>query len=223
MSQELFFTFLYTLAFGVILAAGEILHAVLKVHTEYTRKFAHSAASLLALTFPLVYDSYGYVMAMGILFFLVLVIAKRKKLLMSINGVTRKTHGSVLLPLAISGVFSVSVWLEDTKLFVIPILIMGVSDSLASLTGMHYGPYLKRISIRRRTLNKTYLGTSVFFISAMIISVFVLHWLERNFSIHDTIAALCVAIGAALAEAFSPKGLDNFTVPFISLLILYIF
>lgn len=223
MSQELFFTFLYTLAFGAILAAGEILHSILKVHTENTRKFAHSAASLLALTFPLVYDSYGYVMAIGILFFLVLIIAKRKKLLMSINGVTRKTYGSVLLPLAISGAFSVSVWLGDTKLFIIPVLIMGVSDSLASLTGMHYGSNLKKISIRGLTLNKTYLGTSIFFISAMLISVFVMHWLERNFSFHDTMTALCVAIGAALAEAFSPKGLDNFTVPFISLLILYMF
>ncbi len=223
MSQELFFTILYSLAFMAILATGEILHAILKVRTEYTRKFAHSAASLLALTFPLIYDSYGYVLAMGIIFFLVMVIAKRKKLLMSINGVTRQTYGGVLLPLAITGAFSVSVWLNDAKLFIIPILIMGVSDSLAGLTGMHYGPALKKIIIRRLTLNKTYLGTSIFFISALIISVFVLHWFVGNFSTHDTLAALCVALGATLVEAFSSKGLDNFTVPFTSLLILSMF
>jgi len=206
-----------------ILATGEILHSILKVRTEYTRKFAHSAASLLALTFPLIYNSYGYVLAMGIIFFLVMIIAKRKKLLMSINGVTRQTYGGVLLPVAITGAFSASVWLDDAKLFIIPILILGVSDSLAGLTGMHYGPKLKKIIIRKLALNKTYLGTSVFFFTALVISVYVLHWFVGNFSTHTIMAAFSVAIGAAIVEAFSSKGLDNFTVPFTSLLILSMF
>ncbi len=223
MSQELFFAILYTFAFGAILATGEILHTIMKVRTEYTRKFAHSAASLLALTFPLIYDSYLYVLIMGAIFFVVMVVAKRKKLLMSINGVSRQTYGGVLLPVAITGAFAVSVWLNDAKLFIIPILILGVSDSLAGLTGMHFGKKVKKIIIHKLSLNKTYLGTSVFFITALLISVYVLHWFVGNFSTHTIMAAISVAVGAALVEAFSSKGLDNFTVPFTSLLILSMF
>ncbi len=223
MSTELLFSILYVFAFGAILATGEILHAILKVKTEYTRKFSHSAASLLALTFPLVYSSYEYVLAMGIIFFFVLLIAQHKDLLQSINDVSRKTYGGILLPVAICGTFVISVWLDDAKLFIIPILLLGVSDSLAGIAGVAFGAKVKKIIIRNFRLNKTYLGSSVFLVSSLVISIFTLHWFVGNFSTQTIMAAITVAVGAALVEAFSSKGLDNFTVPFTTLLILSMF
>lgn len=223
MSTELLFAILYTLAFGAILATGEILHTILRVKTEYTRKFSHSAASLLSLTFPLVYTSYEYVLVMGIIFFFVLLIAQHKDLLRSINDVSRKTYGGILLPVAICGTFVISVWLNDAKLFIIPILMLGVSDSLAGITGVAFGSRVKKIIIRNFRLNKTYLGSSVFLASSLIITVLTLHWFVGNFSTPTIIAAITVALGAAIVEAFSSKGLDNFTVPFTTLILLSMF
>ncbi len=223
MSTELLFTILYSFAFGAILATGEILHAILKVKTEYTRKFSHSAASLLSLTFPLVYSSYEYVLAMGIIFFLVLLIAEHKDLLRSINDVTRKTYGGILLPVAICGAFVISVWMNDAKLFIIPVLMLGVSDSLAGITGVAFGSRVRKIIIHKLRLNKTYLGSSVFFISALAISIYTLHWFVGNFSTATILAAITVALSAAIVEAFSSKGLDNFTVPFTTIIILSMF
>ncbi|TVR41357.1 MAG: hypothetical protein EA394_06230 [Bacteroidia bacterium] len=223
MSQELIFTVLYIIAFGAILATGEILHSILKIHTEYTRKFAHSTASLLSLTFPLVFNSYHHVLAMGIIFFFVLLIAQRKDLLRSINDVSRTTYGGVLLPVTITVSFVVSVWLNDTKLFIIPILILAVSDSLAGITGEFFGKRVRKIIIYKLQLNKTYLGSSVFLVTAFIISIYTLHWYVGNYSTKTIMAAVAVAVGAAIVEAFSGKGLDNLTVPMTALMILLMF
>ncbi len=223
MSQELLFTIVYTIAFAILLITGEVLHKVMNIKTELTRKFAHTATSLLSLTFPLVYSSYHFVLGMGVIFLIVMIIAKRRKLLLSINGVTRQTYGGILLPVAITGAFTVSVVLNDAKLFIIPILILGVSDSLAGLAGMLFGKRVRKIIIYKMRLDKTYLGTSVFFLTALIISVYVMHWFVGNFSTETITAAILVAVGAALVEAFSSRGLDNFTVPLTTLLILSLF
>ncbi len=223
MSQEFFFTILYTIAFVAILATGEILHSILRVKTEYTRKFAHSSASLLSLTFPLIYDSYEYVLVMGIIFFVVLAVAEHRHLLRSINDISRKSYGGILLPVAIAGAFVVSVWLNDAKLFIIPILILGVSDSLAGITGVFFGKKLRKIMVYKLQLNKTYLGSTVFFCTSLVISIYTLHWFLGNYDTRTIMAAISVAAGAALVEAFSAKGLDNFTVPLTPLLILTMF
>ncbi len=223
MNQELFFTILYIVAFTIILATGEVLHHILKVRSEYTRKFAHSSATLLALTFPLIFKSYEYVLVMGVVFFVVLVIAKAKDLLKSIEDVSRKTYGSVLLPIAISGAFVVANLLNDNKLFIIPMLILGVSDSLAGITGVFFGKKLRQVIIYGWNLNKTYLGSLVFFLTALVICMFVLHWFTGFLSPKTLTIALSVALGAAIVELLSSKGLDNITVPLTAIMILLMF
>ncbi len=223
MNQELLFTLLYAVAFTAILLSGEYLHKYKKVKTEFTRKFAHSTAALLSLTFPLVYDSIYYVIGIGLLFFLVLLYSKRYHMLSSINDIARKSHGGVLLPIAIMVAFATAHWQNDQRLFIVPILILGVSDSLAGIFGMTIGKNLPRIRIYKKQLNKTYLGTTVFLISAFVSTFFALNCFDGNFSKTTTIAALCVALGTTIAEVFSGKGFDNLTIPIAALLILLFF
>lgn len=222
-SQELLYTILYSIAFMLILATGEVLHFHFKIKAEHTRKLSHSSASLLSLTFPLVYQGYEYVLVMGILFFFVLLVAQRRKLLQSINDVSRHTYGGILLPLAICGAYIVSVWQNDTKLFILPVLVMGVSDSLAGLAGITWGDRLKKITILNTKLNKTYAGSAVFLISTLIISIYTLHHFVGNFSTKTLLTAAALSLGSAVAEAFSSKGLDNLTVPLVVIIILLVF
>ncbi len=222
MSQELFFSFLYTIAFAVILATGEVLHSILKVKTEYTRKFAHSTASLLSLTFPLIYDSYEYVLVMGALFFVLLLLAQHRHLLLSINDVSRKTYGGILLPVAVAGSFTVSVLLNDVRLFIIPVLLLGVSDSLAGITGYYFGERVRKIIIYKLQLNKTYLGSTVFFLTSVVISAYALYWITGSYNDKTFVTAFTVAAAAAIVEAFSSRGFDNFTVPLTALMILLV-
>lgn len=223
MNQELFFTILYIVAFTIILATGEVLHHILKVRSEYTRKFAHSTATLLSLTFPLIFQSYEYVLVMGLVFFVILLIARAKDLLKSIEDVSRKTYGSVLLPIAISGAFVAANLLDDNKLFIIPILILGVSDSLAGITGIFFKKKLRQVIIYGWKLNKTYLGSLVFFLTALVICLYVLHWFTGLLSPKTLTIALSVALGAAIVELLSSKGLDNITVPLTAIMILLMF
>ncbi|MDR4988721.1 MAG: hypothetical protein RG741_07800 [Bacteroidales bacterium] len=223
MNPELLYTILFTIAFAVILATGEVLHHVLKVRSEFTRKFSHSAASILSLTFPWVYESYEYVLVMGVLFFFILLTAKYKDLLKSIDDVTRKTHGGILLPIAIAGTFTIAHFMDDVKFFIIPIMLLGVSDSLAGITGILYGKKLRKIIIYGWHLKKTYIGSTVFLLTALAICLYALHWLTGYLSPKMLLASFLVATGAALAELLSSKGFDNITVPLTALIILSLF
>ncbi len=223
MNQELIFTILYTFAFAIVLATGEILHHILKVKSEYTRKFSHSTATLLSLTFTLVYKSYEYVLVMGIIFFVVLFVAKHKNLLKSIDDVSRTTYGSILLPVAICSAFVIAHLAGDNKLFIIPMLILGISDSLAGITGVFYGKKLRQVIIHGWNLGKTYVGSLVFFLTSLVICLYALHWFTGLLSPKTLFAAFTVALGAALVELFSSKGLDNITVPLTALVILSLF
>ncbi len=64
MNQEILYSIIYAFAFGLIISTSEILYRTGRVKAEITRKLAHSAACLLSLSFPLVYNSYEPVLIM---------------------------------------------------------------------------------------------------------------------------------------------------------------
>ncbi len=220
MNQEILYSIIYAFAFGLIISTSEILYRTGRVKAEITRKLAHSAACLLSLSFPLVYNSYEPVLIMGMGFYLLLIVARYKQLLQSIHNVTRKTYGSFLLPLAISGAFYVSVFLDSSLYFILPIVILGVSDSLAGITGEVFGKGLQKIAIHRISFEKTYLGTTIFFTTAFLLTLIIIPFHDGGFTIKTLSTAIAIGLGASAIEVLSPKGLDNITIPLTTILIL---
>jgi len=161
------------------------------------------------------------VIILGISFFFILFIGKRFNIFKSIDSVERKTAGSFLLPISICLLFLFSRENNNNLFFVLPILILGVSDPLASIFGTIYRDRTKKIVLFKKEFDKTYIGSIVFSISSFIISIVVLHL--YSFSGRELVLlSISITAVATLIEILSSNGIDNITVPHSVLLILFL-
>jgi len=206
----------------LILWFSEYLYKSRKINTEYTRKLAHILGSLSSLTFIYFFDSYWYVVGIGAFFFALLYFGKRQNMFNSIDAVQRKTSGSFLLPIAIVGLFVVAKTLGNNLLFVLPVLILGVSDPIAGIFGTYFQRHTTNIYLFGHQLQKTYLGSSAFFFSASFLSIITLMVYDLPFA-QAALYALIIAIISTFVEMISTKGYDNILVPISVLLNLIAF
>ncbi len=219
MNSQLTFTFVYILGFISLIVICELLHKKLNIHSEYTRKLGHSASTLVCLFFPVIFQSYSYVVILGVFSFVLLFSGKYLKLFKSIDSVDRKTEGSYLLPVSICSLFIFSG--EDTLLFILPILVLGISDPLAGIFGRIYKAKTKNVILFNHKFEKTLLGSIVFSISAFLISIISLHLFLYNGN-KLFLLSLFIAFITTLVEIISPNGSDNITVPYSVSFFLYI-
>ena len=220
MNWQLIFTFLFIIGYLSFLFFIEKYYKARNIKSEYTRKFAHVFATISSLSFVLIFHSHWYILIIGIIFFLLLFIGKRKNKFNSIDSVKRDTSGSYLLPIVIYVLFLIYTTFDNSLYYVLPMLILGISDPIAGLSGTYYKSKTKEIKILTYNLNKTYLGSSLFFISTLFVSFFTLYF--YNFSLEKIIfLTLILSFVNTIVEMISSKGLDNFTVPIVSFIILY--
>lgn len=222
MNYQLIFTILFIIGFISILFFAEFLYKKIEIKSEYTRKLAHILATLSSLSFVFLFQSHWYVLFMGFTLFLILYIGKKNNKFKSINSVERKTGGSYLLPIAIYIMFYISDVFDNTLYFILPILILGVSDPLAGIFGTHFKQKTRRIKLGKHILNKTIIGSTAFFISTFILTFITLYFFE--FSIQNIlILVTLISLTDTFVEIISSKGIDNITVPLITFLILFLY
>ncbi len=219
MIGQILITTLFFVGFFCIIFLAEYLHSRFAIHAEYTRKIAHGMATLSSLIFIVAIKSHWYILILGIFFFLLLLAANRNKIFGSIHGVNRKTAGSYLLPIAIYTVFYISQRTGNNLLFILPILLLGISDPLAGLAGYYYRHRINRITIFKYKPKKTILGSAVFFASSLIISLITLYLWDYGFP-KVVLLSLVVASITTITELLSPHGTDNLTVPLMTVLLL---
>jgi len=203
----IFGLFGFTSGYVLLLTFCEFLNRKMSVEAEYTRKLSHVAAVLSALFFfPLVFKNVGYALGLSVLFFVALVIANVKKILPSIDNVERKTGGSYFLAFGIGVTYYISVILENSMLFTLPMLIFAFSDPLAGLVG---GKWIKSKCIIG---GKTIAGSLTFLFTTLCICL-----LFFNSAYHRPMftLSLMIAFTATVTELVSTRGTDNFTVPLV--------
>jgi phytol kinase len=211
----------FLIAYCGVIITMEYLHRYQDVHAETTRKMAHTLATVSSLLFLLAFDSYGYVLILAIIFFLIFFIGRKYKILRSMEPEGRRTSGTYLLPLSIFLVFVISQQLNNHLYFALPVLIVGISDPLAGYFGFHYRHKTRKIDILGYSFEKTVLGTQVFFSSAFVVSLGVLYFFDFP-GIQMFLIALIVAAWAASVEMVSERGYDNITVPIAVIGLLYL-
>jgi len=197
----------FTVAYIILLIFCEIINRKLKVDVEYTRKLSHVAAVFAALIFfPIVFKNEGYVLALAVLFFVLLVIANVQKWLPSVDGVDRKTGGSYFLAFGLGAAYYISVLFDNSLAFMLALLIFGISDPLAGLVGAKW--------IKSKTIygGKTIAGSLSFLLSAIVICLLSFY---SAYSKPMVALSLMIALTATVTELVSTRGTDNFTVPLI--------
>jgi len=196
------YCFLFLSCFALIIVFCEWLHKK-GLHAEYTRKTAHALSTLQCLLFPVFFTSHRYALILVIITSSILYIGRQKDFFKSIDSVKRKTCGSYLLPISIGIVYYLSLLLDDWVFFVLPVIVLAISDSLACIFGRIYkSGHLKS--------GKTVIGSIVFFLSTLIISCCIL--LLQSAGIKTFGVAFGVSLITTGVELVSPSGSDNLTV-----------
>ncbi len=207
---------IYSLLYFCLFAVSEIAFVKFKVHVELTRKFVHVCTGLIALTFPFYLADLSEVVALCGLFFVLLIIIKKWKILPSIMAVKRKTYGSLFFPLTVVACYYFSDRYNSYLLYFLPLMILSICDPMASIVG-------KRFRIGKYTVfgnTKTIIGSLAFLVCALIICACGFYWFPINSHLALVVLALIVSFVSTGMESISVTGWDNFTVPMSVLIIL---
>lgn len=223
MGNQIALSFIFLIAIISLLVFTELIYRRLGLKGEITRKIAHFTATLSTITFPYLFIDHWYVLALASFFFIVLFISRHGTQLKSIHDITRKSIGSYLLPIAIYLTFLIAYKSGNRFYFILPILVLAISDPAAGIMGLNKKINNHRIQIYGYKLNKTILGSSAFFISSFIISVIALYFNRMVFDLKTFGLALGIAVVSTLVEMFSWRGNDNLFIPMSIILMLILF
>jgi dolichol kinase len=221
MIQQAGYAVLLLLGFSLIILMAELLHHYFFVDQEYTRKLVHSVTAFASLIFLLGIFSFWLILFLAFFFSTLLLIGKRKNYFRSIDSPHGKTIGSIVFPFSIALVYFLADHFNDPLLFILPVLILAICDPLAWLAGTYFKNRTKRIVLFDYLLEKTFMGSAIFFLSAFFVSVVTLMLSGLGFT-SVLFLSLIISMMDTLTELISPKGTDNFTVPLITSVILII-
>jgi phytol kinase len=222
-------TLLLSVAFLALFGTAEFLYHRLRVQSEYTRKFVHVGTGLLTLLFPVLLTSHWNVLLLCASFAGILLISLRYGLLPSINAIQRTSYGSLCYPVAVYLSFLVYAItlkrhvsaLPPLLFFYLPVLTMALCDPAAALVGRRWP--LKHFQVGAG--RKSWGGSLAFFCVAAVLCILLMRAFQPDHGIpmgSFALTACTVALVTCIAEAATPHGLDNLTIPIAALICLWV-
>ena len=221
--NTIIFTLLYFFGMALLLVFNEINYRKLKVKGEISRKFAHFVSVLATVPFPYIFTSHWYILILAIIFALILFITRHGTLLKSIHDINRKSIGSYLLPVSIWATFWISEYFDNKLMYILPMLILAISDPMAAIVGISLEKNNHRIKIFGIDTHKSMFGSLAFFISSLTICLIAFYFNKGAFGLSSLILAVAIAVISTLGELFSWRGSDNLTIPLTVILSLVLF
>lgn len=179
---------------------------------ELQRKIVHVLTGLYALTLPFLFKDLWPVFllcALSIATMLALRHARFAKdgLSSVLHAVKRPSYGEIYLSLSVALLFFRSQGMP--VLYVLPILILTLSDAAAALVGSAYGKKRYLIADGVKSLE----GTVACFIVTWLVALITLMLMTEIPEINVIVLSFLIAAFATLIEADSWRGLDNLFVP----------
>lgn len=212
-------------SFLALFACAEILYHRFRVEAEYTRKFVHIGTGILTLLFPLFLTSHWSVLFLCGSFAVILALSLKFDQLKSINAIDRESLGSLLYPLAVylTFLFFLMFKLDGQKVsylfYYLPILTLAFADPMAALVGRRF-PWGK---FKIGSGHKSLTGCLVFFFVTFFLSMSLFVYFA-HMPFNGIVLAYygVIAFVATVAEALSPKGIDNLTIPASVMVVLFL-
>ncbi|MFA5432233.1 MAG: hypothetical protein WC319_05100 [Candidatus Paceibacterota bacterium] len=191
--------FITTLLFFLIVI--EILSRKYLIKPTISRKISHVGAAILVYLMP-IFLMRDEIIIIGLFFALLLFFTRRTSIFSSIHSVQRKTFGEVFLPLGV--ILCALLFVpENIVAFQFGILIMGISDALASLVGEKFGNHTVKIFGHKKSIE----GCLMFFISSLLIVYLFTQRLDFS--------SLIVVTILTGVELLLVLGLDNLILPIV--------
>jgi phytol kinase len=206
--SEAFSALMLAGGFLLILLLGEAIRRVLPSNPELARKSVHFLSGGMALSFPYLIKSHWTVLCLAMVFFAIVIITKKAKILRAVHDVGRRSHGALYFPIAVYVIFLLGH--ERPVLYFIPILVMTLSDTLAALLGGRYGSIKYEVEGTVKSLE----GSAVFFLVTFLCVHLSLLLMTSIDKLSAVVIALVIATLVTGFEAISVGGSDNIVVPF---------
>jgi phytol kinase len=205
--EEALRALLVSAAILLLFAAGELWRVWGSPRPEWTRKLVHFGAGAIVAVFPWVIRSHWTVLALALSFAGIVVATRRLGWLRSVHGVERRSEGGVYYPVAIYLLFLLAG--DQPVFYLVSLLVLMVSDSLAALLGSEYGRRIYAVEGDRRSLE----GSAVFLLTTFLavhLPLLLLTDLGRGATV---LIAAQVALTVTILEGISTGGSDNLVVP----------
>lgn len=210
MTTELLNTIYLSGAFLILFALAEFLFRVVEIQGEVTRKIVHIGTGILTMLFPILVDNHWLILFLCSSFAVILTLSLRFHFLKGINSIDRKSHGSISYPIAVYLSYLFYEFHSDHNLlfFYLPVLTMAIADPVAAFIGKK----TKFIPVLIFGENKTIGGFLGFFFTSILVTITLTHFFPSS-GLNQIILIVICAVFSALTELFTPRGLDNITIP----------
>ena len=204
--------------YGYVALLLAVTEKVLVKHPETSRKVLHIMVGNIAFLLPIfVTREIMALVAAGPFIVLTFLISPYTPF-KSIRGKTSSAgHSMGLVYYAITWTVLAYLFFDHMIVIAIGIFAMSYGDGLASLVGVKYGKHKYNIAGDE----KSFIGTIAMFVSTlgtMLVAIVYYNLVQGTGFAFTPVSigflALFAAAGA-IVEGFTPKGLDNLTVPFV--------
>lgn len=213
----------YAYAIGLLIV-GEVLLRLVSFKPELTRKIIHIGAGMWAFGVLALFDHWQVGIVPFATFILLNYLFYRYRVLGSM-GTQDNSPGTVYFAISVTLLFGL-LWRPDGPVDRVPIALAGVmamtwGDALAALIGRRYGRHQYQVGGNFRSWE----GSAVMFLASTLAMSLVLLLLPGSqlsplatpIGVGQALsAALVGAACATLAEAVSPHGTDNLSVPLVA-------
>jgi phytol kinase len=203
----------YVLVF-VIIGLSTLLQKKGILGDEGARKFIHIGVSNWWLLAMFTFDDVWFAIIPPITFIILNYYSYKTNLIKSMERSGNGNLGTVYFPISLLILVVLTFGVTFNPLIgAIGILTLGYGDGLAAVIGSKWGK-------RKLIYGKSVEGSLTMLLATFIVTFTLLAF---NFSFPIALSvALVLAISATVIELYTPKGLDNLTVPLLTSLIYYL-
>lgn len=201
----------YAFLLGVLFL-GELIRAVRKYDSAFTRKFIHVGVGFWGFVAYWTLETWWVALIPPASFVFINLLSYKWTLIQSMEIEDKTNLGTVYYPLSLC-VLILLFWRTGNPVTaVLGLLVMALGDGFASLVGQKWGKHPYRIWKREKTLEGS---TAMFAFSFMAVAAVLMIVTDLVFP-QVLVRGLVVAAIATAVEAVSPWGMDNLTVPLLA-------
>lgn len=211
--QQFMYSMISILFVFMMIGISSFLYRKKWVNLETSRKIIHIGVSNWWLFMFFAFDALIPAMIPPVLFIVLNYVSYKKNIFTSMERKEDHSLGTIYFPISLLMMVIFSYILSNPLIAGSGIFVLGYGDGLAAIFGKNFGKH-------KIYKNKTILGTSVMLITSFVMILFLASFILSTQNV--LVISFIVASVATLVELFSPKGLDNLTIPIMTSVLLYL-
>ncbi|VEU82265.1 diacylglycerol/polyprenol kinase family protein [Acholeplasma hippikon] len=199
----------------LMIGLSTILQKKNVLNDEGARKFIHIGVANWWFFVIFMFDNMYYAIIPPIVFILLNYASYKMNLIKSMERNDKGNLGTVYFPISLLLLVIASFTFMDPIIAGLGIFILGYGDGFAAVFGKAYG--------KKKLINgKSIIGTVTMFVASLIV-VFTMSLIGVSIPfIYTLLFSIIIAVVATVVELFTPKGLDNLSIPLSTSLLLWL-